>query len=89
MVSDSGQNLRHNVHAGGIALLDGELNNGMVVAVAGIAGASVTNLAFASPSEPNGASRLYSVDLSTGVATALGQMRTRAPLVDIALPIAQ
>jgi len=155
IVSDSGQNLRHNVNAGGITLLDGALNNGAVppVTVAGIAGAgytnndldtttatvlfdinsangtlaiqippnsgglnnvgalgtgptaarvgfdvytvtnragaSVSNVAFASLSSDSGASQLYSVDLSTGVASALGQMRTRAALVDIALPIAQ
>lgn len=161
IVSDSGQNFRHNVNAGGVTLADGTLNNGAVppVTVTGIAssaytnnddaaanpaaastgtvlfninaatgslvlqippnsgginnvgalgtgptaarvgfdiytvtnraGATVSNLAFATLSDDSGASQLYSVDLSSGVASAIGTMRTRAPLVDIALPIAQ
>ena len=161
IVSDSGQNLRHNVNAGGVTLLDLPLNNGAMppVAVTGVASAAYTNnddavvnplaaltgtvlyninattgslviqippnagginnvgtlgllevsgrvgfdiytvtsrggtttsnLGFASISNAAGASQLYSVDLSSGVAKSLGLMRTRAPLVDIALPIAQ
>ncbi len=156
IVSDSGQNLRHNVNIGGVTLVDGALNNSAVppVAVTGVAaaaytnndnavattgtvlfdisaaagnllvqippnsggtsligslgiadlagrvgfdiytvtnraGASVSNLGFASISNAAGASQLYSVDLSSGVASSLGQMRTGSPLVDIALPIAQ
>ena len=156
IVSDTGQNLRHNVNAGGVTIVDGVLNNGAVppATVAGIAaaaytnnddavaatgtvlfdinaaagtllvqippnsggtsligslgvtdisggvgfdiytvtnraGASVSNIGFASIAGASGASQLYSVDLSTGVASALGQMRTVAPIVDIALPIAQ
>jgi len=161
IVSDSGQNLRHNVNAGGVTLLDLPLNNGAMppVAVTGIASAAYTNnddavvnplaaltgtvlyninattgslviqippnagginnvgtlgllevsgrvgfdiytvssrsgttlsnLGYASISNASGASQLYSVDLSSGVAKSLGLMRTRAPLVDIALPIAQ
>lgn len=161
IVSETGQNFRHNVNVGGVTLQDGNLNNGAVppATVIGIAssaytnnddsvanpaaastgtvlfninaatgslviqippnsgginnvgalgtgpttarvgfdiytvtnraGASVSNLGFASLSDAAGASQLYAVDLSSGVASALGQMRTGAPLVDIALPIAQ
>ncbi|WP_293373512.1 DUF4394 domain-containing protein [Nevskia sp.] len=155
IVSDTGQNLRHNVNVGGVTIVDGLLNNGAVppVTVTGVAsaaytnndnavastgtvlfdlnaagnllvqippnsggtslvgalgvtdivgrigfdiytvtdrdGATVSNRGYASLSNAAGASQLYAVDLSSGVATALGQMRTAAPVVDIALPIAQ
>jgi hypothetical protein len=155
IVSDTGQNFRHNVNAGGVTLADGLLNNGAVppVTIAGIAsaaytnndlstdtatvlfdinaatgalviqippnsgglntvgllgtgptaarvgfdiytvtnrtGGSASNLGFASISDDMGASTLYSVDLSTGVASSIGNARSTAPLVDIALPIAQ
>lgn len=152
IVSDTGQNLRHNPAVGGTTLVDGILNNGMGATVTGVisaaytnndadaatstvlfdlnangqlqiqippnsggispvgatgigpiasrvgfdiytvsnrAGATVTNVAFATASDDTGNSQLYSVDLSTGLATALGPMRTRAPLVDIALPVGQ
>ena len=39
------------------------------------AGATVSNLGYASIAGASGASQLYSVDLSSGVASALGQMR--------------
>ena len=45
IVSDSGQNLRHNVNAGGVTLVDLPLNNGAVPAlpVTGVASAAYTN----------------------------------------------
>ncbi len=161
IVSDSGQNLRHNVNIGGVTLQDVALNNGATPAapVIGVASAAYTNnddaavsplaaltgtvlyninattgslviqippnagvinnvgtlglpeisgrvgfdiytvtskggitasnLGFASISNATGASQLYSIDLTSGVAKSLGLMRTAAPLVDIALPIAQ
>lgn len=155
IVSNTGQNFRHNVNAGGTTLADGTLNNGAMppVTVTGIAsaaytnndlaattatvlfdinaatgslviqippnsggintvgalgtgattarvgfdiytvtdraGSSLSNLGYASLQGEGGTSQLYAVDLSTGVASSLGQMRTTAPLVDIALPIAQ
>lgn len=45
IVSNTGQNLRHNVNAGGVTIVDTALNNGAVppVAVTGIVGAAYTN----------------------------------------------
>jgi hypothetical protein len=43
IVSDAGQNLRHNVNAGGVTLTDGALNYTAGVAAAGITGAAYTN----------------------------------------------
>jgi Domain of unknown function (DUF4394) len=43
IVSDTGQNLRHNVNAGGVTLSDGALNYTLGTTTLGIAGAAYTN----------------------------------------------
>lgn len=43
IVSDTGQNLRHNVNAGGVTLLDGALNYTAGTSALGVAGAAYTN----------------------------------------------
>lgn len=43
IVSNTGQNLRHNVNAGGVTIADGALNYTAGVATAGISGAAYTN----------------------------------------------
>jgi hypothetical protein len=43
IVSDTGQNLRHNVNSGGVTLIDGTLNYAAGAAAVGIVGAAYTN----------------------------------------------
>lgn len=147
IVSDNGQNLRHNVNAGGVTAVDAALNNGGVAAT-GIVGAAYTNndldpttnttlydldssldqISVQSPpnagslvangkltvdatavagfdtystirnavtvnvqslgviTTADGATKLYSINVPTGKATARG---TAAGLVDIAIPLNQ
>lgn len=156
IVSDTGQNLRHNVNAGGLTLVDGALNNGAVppVTVTGVASAAyvnndivastgtllydinanagtlvlqvppnsgalntvgtlglpdavigrvgfdiysqvnrdgvvVDNIGFAAVTTAATGTRLYSVSLTSGVATDIGSLKAGEDLLDIALPLAQ
>jgi hypothetical protein len=43
VVSDTGQNLRHNVNAGGVTIVDGTLNYTMGTAATGVVGVAYTN----------------------------------------------
>jgi len=64
IVSDSGQNLRHNVNAGGVTLTDGLLNNGAVppVTTLGVASAAYTNNDLATTTS----TVLFDINAATG-----------------------
>jgi hypothetical protein len=69
IVSDTGQNLRHNVNAGGVTLEDGDLNYTVGVTALGIAGAAYTNNDLA----PATGTTLFDVD------TTLDQVALQVP----------
>lgn len=58
IVSDTGQNLRHNVNAGGVTLVDATLNYTAGTPAGGITGAAYTN----NDLDPNTATTLYDLD---------------------------
>jgi Domain of unknown function (DUF4394) len=69
IVSDTGQNLRHNVNAGGVTLEDGDLSYAPPAAATGIAGAAYTNNDLV----PATATSLFDLD------AALDQIAIQAP----------
>lgn len=69
IVSDTGQNLRHNVNAGGVTLEDGDLTYAPPAAATGIAGAAYTNNDLV----PATATSLFDLDAS------LDQIAIQAP----------
>lgn len=69
IVSDTGQNLRHNVNAGGVTLTDGALNYTPGTAASGITGAAYTN----NDLDPNTATTLFDLD------SALNQTVIQSP----------
>jgi hypothetical protein len=60
IISDNGQNLRHNVNAGGVTLLDGALNYTPGNPAAGVTGAAYTN----NDLDATTATTLYNIDSS-------------------------
>jgi hypothetical protein len=58
IISDNGQNLRHNVNAGGVTLVDGTLNYAPGTPAAGLTGAAYTN----NDLDPNTSTTLYNID---------------------------
>ena len=60
IISDTGQNLRHNVNAGGVTLEDGALNYTAGVTAAGITGAAYTN----NDLDPKTGTTLFDIDAS-------------------------
>lgn len=58
IVSDTGQNLRHNVNAGGVTLVDGTLNYAAGTPAAGVSGAAYTN----NDLDPNTGTTLFDLD---------------------------
>jgi hypothetical protein len=64
IISDTGQNLRHNVNAGGVTIADGTLNNPPVLPATtsmtalGVTGAAYTN----NDLDPNTATTLFDID---------------------------
>jgi hypothetical protein len=69
IVSDTGQNLRHNVNAGGVTVLDSALNYTPGTPAAGIAGAAYTN----NDLDASTATTLFDLD------TALDQISIQSP----------
>ncbi len=69
IVSNTGQNLRHNVNAGGTTLQDGALNYTAGVTTSGVAGAAYTN----NDLDPTTATSLFDLD------TTLDQIAVQAP----------
>jgi hypothetical protein len=60
IISDTGQNLRHNVNAGGVTVADGALNYTAGVTAAGLTGAAYTN----NDVDPTTGTTLFDVDAS-------------------------
>lgn len=58
IISDTGQNLRHNVNAGGVTINDGTLSYTPPTAATGVTGAAYTN----NDLDPNTATTLYDID---------------------------
>lgn len=83
VVSDSGQNLRHNIAAGGVTIVDGALNYTAGTTAAGLAGAAYTN------NDLDATTALYSVDLLTGKAAQRGRFARNDLVTDIAIPLNQ
>ncbi|MBB6096260.1 hypothetical protein HNQ60_005182 [Povalibacter uvarum] len=69
IVSDTGQNLRHNVNAGGTTLADGGLNYTAGIAALGIVGAAYTN----NDLDPQTATTLFDLDVT------MDQIAVQAP----------
>ncbi len=69
IVSDTGQNLRHNINAGGTTLVDGGLNYTAGVAASGIVGAAYTN----NDLDPQTATTLFDLDVT------MDQIAVQAP----------
>jgi Domain of unknown function (DUF4394) len=60
VISDNGQNLRHNVNAGGVTIVDGPLNYTPGMAAAGVTGAAYTN----NDLDANTATTLFDIDIT-------------------------
>ena len=58
IISDSGQNLRHNVNAGGVTLVDMDMNYTPGTPAAGVTGAAYTN----NDLDPNTSTTLFDID---------------------------
>lgn len=69
IVSDTGQNLRHNVNAGGVTVVDGGLNYTAGTAALGVTGSAYTN----NDLDPTTATTLYALD------TTLDQIAIQSP----------
>jgi Domain of unknown function (DUF4394) len=69
IVSNTGQNLRHNVNAGGVTVVDGALNYTAGVTAVGVVGAAYTN----NDLDPATATSLFDLD------TALDQIAIQSP----------
>ena len=69
LISDAGQNLRHNVNAGGTTLVDGLLNYMAGTTAMGLAGAAYTN----NDLDPTTGTTLFDID------TALNQVAIQSP----------
>jgi hypothetical protein len=69
IISDAGQNLRHNVNAGGTTMVDGLLNSMAGTAAIGLAGAAYTN----NDLDPTTGTTLFDID------TALNQVAIQSP----------
>ena len=69
IISDDGQNLRHNVNPGGVTIADAALNYTAGVAAAGIGGAAYTN----NDADPNTGTTLFDLD------TTLDQVVLQSP----------
>ena len=69
IISDAGQNLRHNVNAGGVTLVDGLLNYTAGITAPGVTGAAYTN----NDLDPTTATTLFDID------TTLNQVVIQSP----------
>lgn len=69
IISDDGQNLRHNVNAGGVTLVDGTLNYTPGTPAASVTGAAYTN----NDLDPNTSTTLFDID------SALDQVVLQSP----------